>query len=456
MILNQSDFVFDQVWEIQKAGLRVKGSVFKSVRVLRLQISRPSNLLTRSVPPVSTIFHIRRSLAALLTRRHLDHLEMLRNNPRRAGLKALQAIKDNGQNAKNKVRRRDACSGIFLHFYHVNQCPPPSSHTSHTSLSYSFTPSPLSFSFSPGQNQQVREPPASWEEKIFESKWLHSGPGSQTKEKRTGRRHQQRELHRPLTLERRVSGSCAKHGCGQLESTLLAHRLVQFTPWYMYNCNLLPPRSSNNSSHLRRWLLSSLWFTPLSPTRGTFETTPLSHSNLFGYPVSPMTMMKLLKSGKRERKRFKLLGAIDLSMKSEHVLMIYTQCAVVHSCSPLYPHLISSSLGSAGQDTPVTAMQNVLQATTLDDSGSGHSELPFAEVEPTPLWTNIDQPEAHDPSYTSEYAPEIYQYMMQREVSAVYTGTSNLCIVALSLSLSLSESSKWNHTCTGRRTLAMQ
>ena len=109
-------------------------------------------------------------------------------------------------------------------------------------------------------------------------------------------------------------------------------------------------------------------------------------------------------------------------MKSEHTMC---WCTVM---LPLSPRLISSSLGSASQDTPVTAMQNVLQATTLDDSGSGPSELPFAEEEPTPLWTNIDQPEAHDPSYSSEYAPEIYQYMMQREVSIVYTGTSNLCI----------------------------
>ena len=76
-------------------------------------------------------------------------------------------------------------------------------------------------------------------------------------------------------------------------------------------------------------------------------------------------------------------------------------------------------MGSAGQDTPVTAMQNVLQATRLDDSSSssGLGELPTAEVGPTPAWTDIDQAETQDPSYSSEYAPEIYQYMLLREVS---------------------------------------
>lgn len=80
----------------------------------------------------------------------------------------------------------------------------------------------------------------------------------------------------------------------------------------------------------------------------------------------------------------------------------------------------SSSLGSASQDTPVTAMQNVLQATTLNDSSSGSEELPIAAVEPTPAWTDIDKAEASDPSFSSEYAPEIYQYMRQREVRTFF------------------------------------
>lgn len=86
-----------------------------------------------------------------------------------------------------------------------------------------------------------------------------------------------------------------------------------------------------------------------------------------------------------------------------------------------------SSLGSASQDTPVTAMQNVLQATTLSDESLRSEESPVIVVElssgdvidltsPTPSWTDIDQADAHDPSYSSEYAPEIYSYMMQREM----------------------------------------
>ena len=85
-----------------------------------------------------------------------------------------------------------------------------------------------------------------------------------------------------------------------------------------------------------------------------------------------------------------------------------------------------SSLGSASQDTPVTAVQNFLQATSLNDV-SLRSEESLEEVESivvdpapsepdVPRWTDIDQADAHDPLYSSEYAPEIYTYMQQREV----------------------------------------
>lgn len=80
----------------------------------------------------------------------------------------------------------------------------------------------------------------------------------------------------------------------------------------------------------------------------------------------------------------------------------------------------ASSLGSASQYTPVTAMQNVLQATTLSDSNT-LEEAPITtddeddDVIIVQQWTDIDQAESHDPAYTSEYAPEIYQYMMERE-----------------------------------------
>lgn len=66
-------------------------------------------------------------------------------------------------------------------------------------------------------------------------------------------------------------------------------------------------------------------------------------------------------------------------------------------------------------------MQNVLQATTLSDSNT-LEEAPITtddeddDVIIVQQWTDIDQAESHDPAYTSEYAPEIYQYMMEREV----------------------------------------
>lgn len=80
-----------------------------------------------------------------------------------------------------------------------------------------------------------------------------------------------------------------------------------------------------------------------------------------------------------------------------------------------------SSLGSASQDTPVTAMQHVLQATTLCDESLRSDQSPSPEevidlTSPTPSWTDIDQSEAHDPSYSAEYAPDIYSYMKQREL----------------------------------------
>ena len=35
----------------------------------------------------------------------------------------------------------------------------------------------------------------------------------------------------------------------------------------------------------------------------------------------------------------------------------------------------------------------------------------------SPSRTDIDESDAHDPAYSSEYAPDIYHYMRQREVS---------------------------------------
>ncbi|XP_019850667.1 PREDICTED: G2/mitotic-specific cyclin-B3-like [Amphimedon queenslandica] len=55
--------------------------------------------------------------------------------------------------------------------------------------------------------------------------------------------------------------------------------------------------------------------------------------------------------------------------------------------------------------TPMTDVQNVLRATTLDD-----------KLEESQLWKDIDEAESHDPLFSSEYAPDIYQYMREREV----------------------------------------
>ena len=87
---------------------------------------------------------------------------------------------------------------------------------------------------------------------------------------------------------------------------------------------------------------------------------------------------------------------------------------------------------TTSNDTPVTQVQNFLQATTLHDL-SLHSEETLTSEEssqsvssqvkePSPsvqLWRDIDQAEAKDPLFSSEYAPDIYAYMRQREVHVV-------------------------------------
>lgn len=80
----------------------------------------------------------------------------------------------------------------------------------------------------------------------------------------------------------------------------------------------------------------------------------------------------------------------------------------------------------------MTAMQNVLQATTLSDNSSlssDESPLPgMGMVNPAPSWTNIDHADSQDPSYSSEYAPEIYSHMRQREVSDNTFGVISISI----------------------------
>lgn len=95
----------------------------------------------------------------------------------------------------------------------------------------------------------------------------------------------------------------------------------------------------------------------------------------------------------------------------------------------IQPILCSTS--SACKDTPVTQVQNFLKATSLDDDSlrseeslssfegetTEHTTQKSQETLPTQLWKDIDKAESKDPLFSSEYAPEIYEYMRMREVS---------------------------------------
>ena len=61
---------------------------------------------------------------------------------------------------------------------------------------------------------------------------------------------------------------------------------------------------------------------------------------------------------------------------------------------------------SPKQETPVTQMQNVLQATKLSDDS----------ITTETSWTNIDEAQSRDHLYSAEYAPDIFHYMHRREV----------------------------------------
>lgn len=60
---------------------------------------------------------------------------------------------------------------------------------------------------------------------------------------------------------------------------------------------------------------------------------------------------------------------------------------------------------SPKQETPVTQMQNVLQATKLSDDS----------ITTETSWTNIDEAQSRDHLYSAEYAPDIFHYMHRRE-----------------------------------------
>ena len=88
----------------------------------------------------------------------------------------------------------------------------------------------------------------------------------------------------------------------------------------------------------------------------------------------------------------------------------------------------------SNEATPVTAVQNFLRATTLNDISfrsdeslaSEESLLPDStssssrELTPIQEWKDIDQAESKDPLFSAEYAPGIYTYMNRREVRIHY------------------------------------
>lgn len=111
--------------------------------------------------------------------------------------------------------------------------------------------------------------------------------------------------------------------------------------------------------------------------------------------------------------------------KSERQPMVKKAKETSKSVKPdLNQSVEASQTSTTSTDTPVTQVQNFLQATTLHDL-SLYSEETLSSEEPSQstsseqssvqLWRDIDQAEAKDPLYSSEYAPDIYAYMRRRE-----------------------------------------
>lgn len=77
------------------------------------------------------------------------------------------------------------------------------------------------------------------------------------------------------------------------------------------------------------------------------------------------------------------------------------------------------------EDTPITTMNNVLQATKITDDSLRADESLSEDMqiapsictlpEPEPQWKDIDKADAHDPLSSSEYAVDIFSYMLARE-----------------------------------------
>ena len=152
---------------------------------------------------------------------------------------------------------------------------------------------------------------------------------------------------------------------------------------------------------------------------------------------------------------------------------VYCLCLSQH----MHTHTLSLSLSlslsltnssASSQDTPVTAVQNFLRATTLNDDSLRSEESLSEDLQqqtppstPKPqLWKDIDQAEAQDHLHSAEYAPDIFVYMRQREVGGSHAPIRLLHCLSETTSqpyLYLFRSTYWNAnrwefrtTCTFR------
>lgn len=82
----------------------------------------------------------------------------------------------------------------------------------------------------------------------------------------------------------------------------------------------------------------------------------------------------------------------------------------------------SQESSQTSEDTPITTMNNVLQATKItddslraDESLTEDMQIAPSVTTPEPQWKDIDKADAHDPLSSSEYAIDIFSYMRARE-----------------------------------------
>ncbi|KAL5475410.1 hypothetical protein EMCRGX_G025223 [Ephydatia muelleri] len=86
------------------------------------------------------------------------------------------------------------------------------------------------------------------------------------------------------------------------------------------------------------------------------------------------------------------------------------------------PVVQSQESSQTSEDTPITTMNNVLQATKItddslraDESLSEDMQIAPSVSTSEPQWKDIDKADAHDPLSSSEYAIDIFSYMRARE-----------------------------------------